>query len=280
MDKIKMIFCILHQKIKSGVRNIHIIFFFVYVWFLCDLYLRPIRTLIHSTGVEASPYGIIFLMDQRNFVLLFFLGIAFAFSDLPFVNKATKYTVLRTGVPIWTVSQICYLWLGSVFLTIISVGISLIPLIGQIVLQDGWGKIYGTLAQTTAGEVFGISLQVSYQIILDYTPIEALLYVFVILILLSCLIGKVLFLFGLWYKRVIGTTIVVGMILFSAVLDLLGGYKPLFFSPISWVSLSNLTEFRGNGLPIFQDVFVTLLLLHIVLSVIIYRKSYKEDFNC
>lgn len=280
MNKIKMITYNALLRLRTWWKSIHIILFFLYVWLLCDIYLRPVTAFIQSVQVNASPYGFVFLIDRLDFVLLFFLGIVFAFGDVPFINNTVRYTVLRTGILTWTEAQVFYFWICSFLFMAASMAISLIPLAGYLEFQTGWGKIYGTMAQTSIGHTFLLLLKPNYQIMLDYNPLTALLCIFIIGCLLICLIGKILFLFSLWYEKIIGVTIVLGFILFSAAAEALSGFRANFFSPFSWIRLSRLAEFRGQGLPVMSDAICILVIFHLGISVIIYLKSIKKDFHC
>lgn len=280
MNRIKFVVYDILLKLSTFGKSIHIALFFLYVLLLCDIYLRPIGSFVDNVGIKASPYGVVFLFDRMDFVLLFFLGVVFAFGDVPFINNMTRYVALRTGITAWVRSQLFYLWICSLGFMLSGAGISLIPLMGKVKVQKGWGKIYGTLAQTSAGYNFSILLKPDYQIMLNYNPWRAFFCILIIGTLLICLTGKILFLFSMWYKRIVGVILVLGFILFSAVVEALSGFTANFFSPFSWIRLGRLSEFRGNGLPILPDVITILIICHVVTSGVIYLNSTKKDFYC
>lgn len=280
MNKIKIIVYDSLLKLSTFGKSVHIGLFFLYIWLLCDIYLRPIGDFVNNVGIKASPHGFVFLFDRMDFVLLFFLGVVFAFGDVPYINNTTRYVALRMGITAWIRSQLFYLWICSFGFMLAGVGISFIPLIGKVEAQNGWGKIYGTLAQTSVGYNFSILLKPDYQIMVNYDPWKASACILIIGMLLICLTGKILFLFSMWYKRIAGVTLVLGAILFSAAAEALSGFTANFFSPFSWIRLGRLSQFRGNGLPVLPDVITILIIFHVIISGAIYLNSVKKDFYC
>ena len=101
------------------------------------------------------------------------LGAVLIFCDAPFIKNNTSYVMIRMGRNKWFASQILYIMVMSAVYIGLLYLISILLLLPYVGPETGWGKIIGTLAQTDAAAQIG-GVMLDYQMLLDYSPWEAL----------------------------------------------------------------------------------------------------------
>lgn len=138
-----------------------------------DMYLSKIRAFTSLTETNATPFVLPFLCEHPYFVMIFLFGVVMLFGNAPFMERAQMYRMVRSGKTKWAAAQIIYIIVASFLYFAVAFLISNLLIMPDLEWSDQWGKIYNTLAQTTAGNAVDMNFYVSYHIILDYTPWEA-----------------------------------------------------------------------------------------------------------
>lgn len=131
------------------------------------------------------------------------MGALLLFCDAPFLHVNSGWQILRAGRNCWFWGNMLYVWILSF---IYAVGIGILPIITMLPLvgwDTGWGKILGSLAQTSAAGQFGME-QLNYGIMAHYRPLAAMGLTLIAVWLNTVLIGVCNYVLNLYFKNGIG----------------------------------------------------------------------------
>lgn len=146
----------------------------IFLYFLMGIYIysnmNGVVRLCSQVGISASPAGYVFLMNDFIFQTTFLIGLVFIFSNAPFRDTMYSYIVHRVGSMCWEIGTILYIVLMSLLYVLYIIGISWLALKGNLEFTMEWGKIWGTLAKTTAAQQFEIPFSINAYIIGKYSP--------------------------------------------------------------------------------------------------------------
>lgn len=246
------------------------------VWVICILLfllmhyvLSPILSFAKSVSVPVTPYVLPFLLSDYYVPAMLALGAVALFCDAPFLFEQTPYQIIRGGKKVWFAGQILYIITGAFLYTGVVTIASVIWLLPKITFAPNWGKVLNTLAQTDAGIQNQIYLSVSYGIIKSYTPLQGMLLSFLLLWLLTILIGAMIFLFNLLLRKIGGILAGILIAFTGFFTKAVGDYVVYYFSPVDWVDLQILDRTGLTHYPSLTFVLLALpclSLLCIVLS--------------
>lgn len=133
----------------------------------------PILQFCDHYQVGISPFLFPFFLSDDHVVLIVTLGAMLLYGDAPFIDLEQPYIVLRAGRKTWVWGQILYLAVASFLYTIFTFLMTLLLLLPKLELQFDWGKVIGTLVQTTTGSEFGISIPFDRYVYFGYSPMGA-----------------------------------------------------------------------------------------------------------
>ena len=158
-----------------------------------------------ETGI--TPWLLPFLCSDLYAGLYILLGFVLLFCNAPFVDRHQPYAIIRIGKSRWMAGQMLYIVIASFIYTLsiqIMVIISLLPV---LTFEMDWGTFLYTTAQIPIEEAH-LLLRIGYDVIVKYTPLNATLLSFLLIWLEGILIGFLLFVFNLQFKRTVGTIVV------------------------------------------------------------------------
>lgn len=107
---------------------------------VCWSYNRPLNRFIDDVDYPVSWCVFPFLMAYPAFLILFWFGIIYINSDIPFMQHANMYQVIRTGRRRWSVGQIGGIFLRSFAAVLLTSICTILPLLPRIELTNEWGK--------------------------------------------------------------------------------------------------------------------------------------------
>ena len=110
------------------------------------------------------------------------------FCDAPFIDDNQAYVIARSGRIPWSIGQIAYIIIASSIYFLFLLFLTIIINISHIQFTSSWGKVLGTLANTNASSVIGLTTFVSRNILYYFTPLQEMWFTF----FLSWLVGVVL----------------------------------------------------------------------------------------
>jgi len=279
MDRVKTIALTARYNFSKWLSNPrYLAILLLIVGFLINVY-GPIRTFTNITKISATPFSFPYLMSDWYINMIIFFGVIFILCDAPFIDPQQPYVMIRTGKTAWANGQILYIFLTSAVYFLAITLLTILLLMPQVTFVNEWGKIWGTLAQTTAGEQFGVQLNISYLIMLHYSPLEALFYSLTISILAAFLLGLLMFILNL-----VTSHHYVGIIAAFAI-DFLPAFSRnrvpalQYLSPTSW---ANLTAIDMDGTTMLPSFLYVYLFLFICISIMIFYINFtvkRIDYN-
>ncbi len=185
----------------------------------------------------------------QYFLFAAFYGfvVCYMYSDVPFMNRGELYGVLRKGRRIWCAEKIFAIIMQAFTLTIVTFIASAVVFIPRLQIETGWGKVINTLAYSSSRFDYDIITPSAF-IIEKYSPLQAMLICFVIVWLVSSVIGLLMFCISLYWNRVAAIAIAVIDAGFTMSQS---AWLPLYWLPyvalFNWCRIGTAGEAIGNG---------------------------------
>ena len=258
--------------------------FFLIMLFFLFIYLGPVRQFSIRMQYPAAPWGILFLFSAVYFNLVFTLGAIYLYSKVPFMEREQMYRFIRFGKNKWMLAQIAkifissFLYVGTVFVCSIAI------MAPHLEFQTDWGKLYYTLALTNVQEKEEFMFAVSYRLINEYRPIPLLLLSFLVISLIVCFLGLLMFFVSLLFSRIVA--IITATFLAIAPVMIENANEPVQklmveVIPTEWMKIAKIgdTSFFGVLSPDFQEIIIRLLVLILLLIVLIFGAGWKKQFD-
>jgi len=243
---------------------------------LTHKYTKDYAVFCANMNIKMSPYIFPFIYSAKYIKILFFAPLLMIFCDAPFVDHSQPYIIYRSGRMSWSIGQIVYIVITSAMYFAFLMLISNLFILKYVDFSiSGWGKVFGTLANTDAYMVMGLRSYISGRALAHFTPQQAMVYTFVLSWLSGIFLGLLIYLINSFFEsRSLG-------IFFSAfflVLDsaLTGYHRAMWFSPISWNSIDNISIGNVSQLPPIKYMyaaFAFLILIVVILSIIVNRQQ-------
>ena len=127
--------------------------------FICISYhVRPVAGFCLDRKIAVTPWIFPFVTSDFMLQILVCAGAVFLLADAPFHNENRLYLLYRTGTAAWQVGAILYM-LVTAFVYVVSIWIFTLLVLADVVqFSPEWGKILGTLMQTSAGVEYEIPM--------------------------------------------------------------------------------------------------------------------------
>lgn len=239
-NKIYRVYAFQMKQVRSNQR-IMMIFILIAIFVFSNL--QGVLDFSIDVGVSVTPWAFSHITSDYICQLVIMAGAVALFCDAPFKNDLTKYVLPRAGYTPWIVGHCMYIVALSLLYVCVVLLFSILPLLPNIQFDDGWGKIWGTLARTIMGSQYGIPFTVDDYVIGAYTPWQATLLSF--LLSWSCCVwlGLVTYFFNTVSNSYVGTFVAAGFVLMD--ITVANEWLPWFYK-ISPVTLAQLQALKGN----------------------------------
>lgn len=244
--------------------------------FFLDIYIAPVRYFCKAVGEKISPFLYPCLISNNSLLMLLLLCFLFLIADVPFLDQSMKYIMIRSGKKTWLKAQMIYLLTVSIFLMGFTCLSSILLCLPHLQIVNGWGRIIGTLAQTDAGIDFSVNINPSYEMMLDYAPMEAMLTTLIAGVLVVYMFCLVLFWVSLYFSRMLGICIVTGEILIVTTAWRLGLWGTYVF-PVTWMQLTTVTKNSTDSRPLLWITWGVLLFLIGIFQFMILKMSGRLE---
>ena len=249
--------------------------------FLSHIYLTPIYQFSMAAKYPVSLWVLPFMLMHVYFQFFFMLGVIYYYSNVPFMQYTQVYQIIRAGRLKWGIGKICAIVLSAFGIMFAEVVLSIIPLMGSIKFEQGWGKVLYTLAMTDVGAQYNIGLYFPYAVLTQYEPMAAMGLVMLTGVLVISLIGILMFALSIYFSRlcaVSAATIIA--ILPLAVKNVAYKYEWLvYFSPVTWMDLGMAGETGTAGYPKLSYILGMPAAAILVLCGFILWKVKSVDFD-
>src|SRR5699024_10745050 len=154
--------CCLKSNFHTMLRAPSTWMLLAYVTFLADLYARWIRRFCAADEEWATGAHVVLFINKPYRTLSFDIGILMLFLSIPFISHTSDYEVPRMGRRRWLAGQTVYLLTASGWYVMASEIICALLLLPRLKLSLEWGRVFTTLARTSAGTTFAFGLNLDY----------------------------------------------------------------------------------------------------------------------
>lgn len=259
MDKLRKISHIALHNFKKWITNPRMYIVFLLMLGYITMMLNCVNDFCHSSGYRITPWVFPFLMAQPYSLLMLLLGIILLFCDAPFIDSEQPYILLRSGRNVWTAGQMLYIAVTSALYFLVAMLLSVIILLDNLSIENGWGRVINTFSQNGASR-YGVVFAFDYSITSALSPLQAMALEFLLCWLTGVLLGVIMFVFNLAISRSAGV-IVAAVISVFPLFVRKSDYGLYYFSPASWTSLSVINLSGSTSFPSLQYVLIGYILL-------------------
>lgn len=207
---------------KAGllkIKNIKFMTFAIVMMVVTWSYNRPLKHLAEVVNYPVSWCVFPFMISNLSFLILFWFGVIYVNSDVPFMQHMNMYQIIRTGRKRWVLGQLGSMLLRSISVVLLTVICTIISLIPEIESTTDWGKLLHTVSMTDAGVQYHLKYVIYYEIMGKYTPVQLIAISVLICILICMFLSCMMFLISLYSNRVlaVATTTALAVMLFFVV---------------------------------------------------------------
>lgn len=266
---------------KWGVNpRIYSIFILLFVFLLYHSY--GLYAFSEKVGHRISPWLFSHLTSSPVLQIFAFFAVLL-YCDAPFQDRHSPFVMIRTGRMNWIISQIVYIFFSSFIYTFFIFCSSILVILPRVVFQMEWDTIMVSLARDVSLASNNVTIFFNPLIIDTITPIYATLIGFLFFWMGTTFIGMTTFCFNIMFRNMAGIVasgIFIGISYFSNYLGfLVFGYTIFYFSPLSWMSISNIDITGQTSLPSPLYCFVILVTSIIVMGIIAVTLFNKQDIT-
>ena len=149
--------------------NIKMITFGLVILVNCWTYNRALRDYSRSVDYPVSWVVFPFMMSMFTFLILFWFGIVYINSDIPFMQHSNIYHILRAGRKRWAIGQLGGIWIRSFVIVLFTVICSILSILPRIEWSNEWGKVLRTITTTSVAHVHEFRYSFYYEIFSVYS---------------------------------------------------------------------------------------------------------------
>lgn len=268
MNRVILYGKMIERDIRKSIVSVKGFLILIALLFINYQEIHPVVEWAQKQKAVPTPYAMPFIFYDYQFLLLFGMLIIFLFSDVPFINQHTTYILLRIGRRRWLFLQLFKMTIMSILYMGTEILISMACCGNGNIFANKWGNVWNTLS-VVPDEV---SIAVPRNVLILYTPKEAMLRTFWLGMLVVFLIGCIMLLASL----VISNTFAIVSAGILAVFPYVTGNASLispkiyYFSPISWIGIIEHSKVYIYGGPTSKDMLAIVSLLSMLCILIIY----------
>ncbi len=206
-------------------------------------YARPIRQFSVEMDYPSSWCVFPFVMCSFTYLIMFWFGVIYANSDVPFMQHINMYHTIRVGRKRWVLGQIGGIFIRSAVLTVWAVICTILPLLPDIEWSNEWGKLLRTAAMTDALARYDSSVQIYYEIFSEFTPLQLMGLEILLCTLLCTFMGVLMFLLSLFLNKIAAAagSLALAIALFPVLnLHPLLRHKLALFVPTIWAEAARI----------------------------------------
>lgn len=243
-----------------------------------------IDRLMLDTKEWITPWMAPHFFDNVYFVTFYGLVVCYMYSDVPFMNRSELCFVMRKGRRIWCTEKIFAIIMQAFSFTALTMLASVLVFVPRLHFETEWGKIPHTLAYSNNLWDYNIIGKASPAILTKYTPIQAMFICFLLVGIVSSMIGLLMFAISMYGSRLAAVSIAViltGMTLSDGVFIT----SPWLFyvTPFNWCRMGQHDEsfFLDVYYPSLQTCLCLcgIMTVLIILSIILKSGHVEFDWN-
>lgn len=198
-----------------------------------------LNTYASSFQESITPWLFPFLSGSGSFFIPIIFSFIFLISDAPFRTNHQMFVIQRVGKHIWIQGQIFYIIFLSMLYTVFLWILSWIWILPTIEFSSDWGEVLTTAALTGGHHLFGVPVEIYYNVIKNDTPVTVTLWCMASLFSVCFLLGSIVCLCNIWMKKDVGVIIAFCLCTISVIPNLFAANPGIiryfiWISPLSW----------------------------------------------
>lgn len=275
------------NKIKYTLRDFwfyfassRLLLFVLFQLTIIHFYSRNVIQFVEAANYPITLWILPFLFQNVYMQFVYGISVVYFFSTVPFFQKNQMYAILRQGRTEWIICKYLRIVLSSFALVVTELLCSIIVLLPKVELNWDWGKVLYSLSMTTAIDEYGIKIPIPYEIINNYSAIEAMLLVIFLMFGVTLMLGGIMFAVSMLFSRI--SAVIVGTVIAIFPIVVANIYYQLneitFFSPFSWLDILLIDGTRGGIYPALGQIVTVMLVVVISCGYMLYKKVKRVDF--
>lgn len=265
--------------VRKWVNNPRYIILFLLLFLFCYQQFSQLNSFSKTMNTRINPLVFPFFANTIPMQIVIMLGIIMLFCDAPFMDNQQCYLIIRSKRKAWVMGQVLYIYIASfIYFALIILWSVIILLPNATLATDGFGKVINTLAYTNASSKINIFFTIDPVIVIRYSPFSALCLNFFLQWTNGVLIGLILFIININYKRMLGVCVGGAVVLWDITVYNFLPIKMRYFSPVTFARLSmvDVTGISGPT-PLYTICFmiIAIVLLSFIAVASIKNKSIE-----
>lgn len=255
--------------------------FCIFQFGVLHYYISTVRHFSVTADYPAAPWILPFVGQNVYCLFVYGISVVYFYSNIPFMQGHEMYVLIRQGRIRWVFTKILRICVSAVMLSITEFVLSVLPLLPRVEWIAEWGRLYHSLAMTSAGSEHGVKLFFSYELINENSAVKTALIFWSVLCAATALIGMIMFVSSIYINR----TAAAAAGTFFAVLPVVFANLYLseewigFISPLSWFDLLLLYGKKCKRFPTFSQIMIATAVLLPVLSAVSLIGIQSKDLS-
>lgn len=278
MDNVKMVGRVFLMTMGKWVMAPKAIITMLLLTAFCLVLGNPLYVYAAKEGKTLNvlePY--LCLLQSVQVMVVFSACSTILFCDAPFFELGQAEILYRVGRFRWYVGKVLYIMASAVLFQLFLLAVLILLTMGNGFWGNYWSQPVYSLSQGPAG---GSILTLPSAMMQAMTPYVAVGETFLLCWLFSCLMGMILFLTNLKFKRIYGYLIVSMLCVMGIMVQTSGGMIPYWLSPLHYTMLAYQRFGLGSGyIPSLTASHLLLGLPLLLLLVLTYRGLVRHSFQ-
>ena len=247
-------------------------------------YVEPIRQFSIQADYPSSWCVFPFTMCSFTYLIMFWFGVIYVNSDVPFMQHVNMYHAIRVGRQRWALGQIGGIFIRSIVLTVLAAIGTILPLLPDIEWSNEWGKLLRTAAMSNVLTQFNSSVLIYYEIFSEFTPLQLMGLTILLCALICTFTGVLMFLLSLLFNKIaaVAGSLALAIALFPVLnINPLLRHKLALFVPAIWAEVARIAtpDYGYYWLPSIPYMFGFLIVGILCMTAFVSVKIKKIEFN-
>lgn len=282
MNLLKTVFSICFQNIRKWSKDYRIWSVAVLTLVMINIYINDLQGICGKLNAPMPVWVFPFMYQQYYMKVIFTIPLILIFCNAPFIDSNQIYVYLRAGRKKWLAGQILYIAVASAlyYLFIITAMFIMLFIDGaEFSLQ--WGKVLKTIAEVNLSGIGNYPFTlVSDMVIRCFTPVQAMLFTFLVSWSNAVSIGLLIFMFNyLSNNKIIGSMLAAFDIVMSFFVEISGYPWLIKYSPTSWITLDKIDVGGTTEYPHFEYCMLVYWVMILLLITAIFLFGRKREID-
>lgn len=220
--------------------------------------IQPYAEVANDFNANVSIGILSFIYSDYLFIIVIFISLLLVFSDLPFKNTQQTFLLTRSGRRAWCVSQILYIIVVSIAITVVAALFTMALLAGHLSFDDKWDKVINSVINNKLPEGYAAQRCVSKEALIVFAPHIAVVWSLLCGTFCSIMFGLIIFAANLASGKSVGIPMGSVLIALYLIFNYTDKYFLIWFSPLEWASIDTINWDHNSQMPTPEFAISTL----------------------